>query len=315
MHSAQLPLFETRPRPLKVQGEVTHEVLGCKTVLNYCDTRRMPDTYTINPYRGCEFGCRYCYARYTHAFMELPWEDFENRIFVKRGAARALGRTLDVSRIGQRHLAIGTATDPYQPAEAKWKVTRGLLEILEQVSGLTISVTTKSSLIKRDVDLLARLASRHRLQINISLISLDEALLRALEPKATRPAARLETLRVLRQSGIRAGIFMMPILPGLTDSESDIDRVVREARLADAQFVSWNVLFLRDSSKSIFFAHLRRLHPEIYGRCRRLFEDPGGALRDYQAKIAARVRRVKVRYGYTKQTSLPRAEARKAVAN
>src|SRR5216683_12250 len=138
-----------------------------RTVLNRCQNLRMPFRWTINPYRGCEFGCVYCYARYTHEFLELrdPM-DFERRIFVKRMAAEVLARTLSRTPIGSDQIAIGTATDPYQPAERKFGLTRSMLEVFAQLGGLDLSITTKSGLITRDLDLLKAINSRSRLSVN-----------------------------------------------------------------------------------------------------------------------------------------------------
>ena len=144
--------------PLVEQDSVRYLPLIAKTVLNSCNTWRMPNAVTINPYRGCEFGCAYCYARYTHEFMDLPWEDFERRIFVKTNAPGVLLRTLDVEKLRGKHVAIGSATDPYQPAESRFGVTRRLLEVFAQVRGLSLSITTKSALVRRDVDLFKRIA-------------------------------------------------------------------------------------------------------------------------------------------------------------
>ena len=154
-----------------------------RSILNWVQGSHMTDVFSVNPYRGCEFGCAYCYARYTHEFMDLPdWEAFERRIFVKAAAARALRRDLASSRDVRTHgIAIGTATDPYQPAEAKFHVTRQILEGLLPHSGIPISIVTKSGLIERDADLLAKLADRHEVRIHFSCITTDRVLLRAIE--------------------------------------------------------------------------------------------------------------------------------------
>ena len=187
---------------LRDHAGVRYTELGARALLNRCNTSRMPDCWTINPYRGCSFGCVYCYARYTHEFLgiEDPGE-FERRIFIKRNAAEVLAAEASPRRLRARPIAIGTATDPYQPAEARYGLTRGVLEVLARYRGLEISVTTKSALIVRDLELLRRLAERSQLTVNISLISLDRELTRSLDTRAPTPERRLRTLQTLRESG------------------------------------------------------------------------------------------------------------------
>ena len=173
-----------------------------RQILNRCDSPRMPFRWTINPYRGCEFGCVYCYARYTHDFLELrdPM-DFERKIFVKRMAAEVLSRTLSRTPIGTDAIAIGTATDPYQPAERKYGLTRSMLEVFAQLSGLDLSITTKSSLIVRDLELLRKINRRSKLSVNFSLITLDRQA--ATNPRAARAASGTATPRAVRAGARR----------------------------------------------------------------------------------------------------------------
>lgn len=283
---------------LRSQREVQHQPMRCKTVLNYCNTRRMPEAFTINPYRGCEFGCAYCYARYTHEFLELDWREFETRIFVKLGAERVLLKSLNPGMIGSRPIVIGTATDPYQPAEGHYRVTRRILEVFTHTEGLTISVNTKSSLVKRDIDLFSKISQRNDFRVNISLISMDKRLLRALEPKASAPGARLEALRTLSSAGIQVGIFLMPVVPGLTDSLRSLESVVRASRENGALFLSSNCLFLRESSRPAFSRYLMEHHPGLFFRFRNFFAKGGEVSEDYRRVIATRVRLLKQKYGF-----------------
>jgi DNA repair photolyase len=287
--------------PLKEKKEVQHFELLCKSILNYTNTCRMPDTYTLNPYRGCEFGCVYCYARYTHEFMELEWDEFEKKIFVKRGAARTLLRTLDATRLRGRHIAIGTATDPYQPAEVTFQVTRQLLEVFAQVRGMSLSVTTKSALVRRDIDLFQKIAVANDFAVNISLISLDGKLLRALEPKASSPTARLRAVRALSEAGIRVGVLMMPILPGLTDSAGNLEGVVRLAKRSGASFLHLRVLFLRESAKQVFYRFLQGQHPKLYGRYLGEFGKRVYAEEEYQRQVTGLVEELKKKHGFPRE--------------
>src|SRR5574341_1312565 len=192
---------------LREKPQAEYLSLEVRSVLNRCSSPRMPFTWTINPYRGCEFGCRYCYARYTHEYIGLnDPADFENKIYAKRDAARTLLRELTPERLAGQSIALGTATDPYQPAERRFRVTRGLLEALARAEGVRLSITTKGDLITRDSDVLRRIAARGSLQVNITVTTLDAGLARILEFRAPTPQKRLAALRALRGAGLRAGV-------------------------------------------------------------------------------------------------------------
>ena len=189
-------------------------LLPVRSILNECHSERVPFRWTVNPYRGCEFGCKYCYARYTHEYMELDGGEFESKIYVKQDAGPLAERDLGFERVWGEHIAIGTATDPYQPAEKEFGATRAILERMAEREGLSISITTKSNQVLRDVELLQKIAAKSALSVNLSVTTLKTRLARLLEPRAPRPDLRLEAVRKLRKAGIAAGVLAMPVLAG-----------------------------------------------------------------------------------------------------
>src|SRR3954454_20769838 len=258
--------YEKASRQLPVIGEqkdIRYYASPAKSILNGPETTGM-GFWSINPYIGCAFGCAYCYARYTHryvmeraatdekmtdmlgdAYNKLPpWLAFERNIFVKRNAPEVLSRTL---RFGSdRHLkllsgesiVIGTATDPYQPAERRYRVTRGLLEVLADHPGLSVCIITKSPLITRDIDLLRRINRISSLTVHLSLITLDRELARKLEPRAPTPEARVRALARLRDADIETGINVMPVLPAITDHPDQLEALVRAVSAHGASYVN-----------------------------------------------------------------------------
>ena len=230
-------LAHSSPRVRERTG-VEYFALPARSALNRESSGRLPFAWTLNPYRGCEFGCKYCYARYTHEFMELhDGREFERKIFAKLGSPALLRAELRRARDRGLPIALGTATDPYQPAEKQFQVTRGMLRVFGEFEGLDFSITTKGPLILRDLDLLAPLAARHRLSVNITVTTVDAGLARLLEPKAPPPARRLAAVRALNEAGIRMGVNAAPILPGLTDSPAQLDRLARAASEHGARFL------------------------------------------------------------------------------
>src|SRR6202166_4857300 len=203
---------------LREGHEVEYFTLPAKSLLNRSiSNRNMPFTWTINPYRGCEFGCRYCYARYTHEFMEMrDGMEFEQKIYVKQHAAGLLRYELHRVKPNEA-IALGTATDPYQPAERRYEVTRGILEEFSRHRGFELGIVTKSNLIVRDLDLLKEVAKANRLSVHITVTTLNVELARILEPRAPRPDLRLDAVGALTQAGLRVGISCSPVVPGMTD--------------------------------------------------------------------------------------------------
>ena len=251
----------------------------------------------INPYRVCEFGCQYCYARYTHEFMELrDPSDFERKIFVKHFEEQAFRSELRKLPVGES-IAIGTATDPYQPAEKRFGLTRSILEVLAQSSGFRIGLITKSDLIARDIGLFLEIAKRHYLTLVITITTLDRELARRLEPLAPRPDLRISTVRKLACAGLRVVVNVAPILPLLNDSDVSIDSVAKASARAGAMGLNGNVVFLKDCAKNVFFPFLESNYPQLVRRYRERFDRDAYLRGAYPDMIRERVHRIRKRYG------------------
>jgi DNA repair photolyase len=280
-------------------------LLPVRSILNHCDSTRVPFSWTVNPYRGCEFGCQYCYARYTHEYMELDGADFERKIYVKQDAGALAGRDLSMEKIRGEHVAIGTATDPYQPAEREFGATRAILEQMAARTGLSVSITTKSNQVVRDLDLLRRIAAHSSLSVNLSITTLRPRLARMLEPRAPRPDLRMDAVRELRDAGISAGVFAMPVLPGITDREEDLDALARAARDAGAQWFAASVLFLMPSAQKQFLPFLDVKFPRLARRYREWFSHSTYAPEAYRQEISARVAALRRKYGLGSRPTEP----------
>ncbi len=282
---------------LRQRAEAEYFALPARSALNREASKRMPFAWTLNPYRGCEFGCKYCYARYTHEFMEhRDGLDFERKIYAKLGAPEILRRELRAARDRGESIALGTATDPYQPAEKQFEVTRRLLEVLGEFDGLDFSITTKSVLILRDLDLLAALARRHRMSVHLTVTTTDQRLARLLEPLAPPPARRLEAIASLALAGVPTGVNLMPVLPGLTDAPAALERVARAAAEHGAQFLYGSVLFLMPSAYRQFLPFLEREFPKLARRYRRLYRRSAYLRGDYKDEISRRLADLRARY-------------------
>src|SRR6195952_4798544 len=224
---------------------IEFKTMEVRSILNKSVSKRgLWMAYSINPYRGCEFGCKYCYARYTHEFLlpvkasvevprmseaQQPWAlAFEREIYLKDNAAWLLEQELKKIDPTQE-IAIGTATDPYQPIERRVGITRSLLEVFAKKEGYRVGIVTKSTLIERDIELLAEIGRKNRLVVHLTITSTDSALARILEPRATRPDLRFATVRKLRDAGIHTGVLCSPLLPGITDNEQALDAVAKRS--------------------------------------------------------------------------------------
>jgi DNA repair photolyase len=219
---------------------------------------------SINPYRGCEHGCVYCFARPTHAYMGLsPGLDFETKLFVKDGAAQALERELSARGYEPKTIAIGTNTDPYQPIERSHRVMRSVLEVLERF-GHPVGIVTKSHLVTRDVDILARMARRGLAKVALSVTTLDKSLARAMEPRAASPERRLDAIAQLAAAGVPTSVMTAPIIPGLTDSE--IEAILTRAHAAGAREAGYVMLRLPLEVRELFAEWLRERRPDRFAR-------------------------------------------------
>ena len=277
---------------------VEYYTLQARTILNRCNVPRMPFAWTINPYRGCEFACKYCYARYTHEFMELRDAfDFERRIFAKQHTAGLLRRDLRKVKPGEE-IAIGTATDPFQPAERRYRITRGILETLSEYEGLTIGIVTKSDLVVRDIDVLQRIASRSSLFVNLTITTLDAHLARLLEPRAPRPDLRLKAVRELTQAGVPAGVICAPVAPGITDAAKDLDALAQAARAHGAQYIFANALFLKPCSASVFLPFVEKEFPHLAEGYRQRYGERAFLPDSYRKRIQELMRKLRKKHGY-----------------
>lgn len=284
---------------IDARNRVEYRDLPCRSLLSACESRRVDFDYTINPYRGCEFGCVYCYARYTHEYMELrDWEAFERKIFVKSGARAALLQDLRRRDFRGQWIAIGTATDPYQPAERRYGITRSVLEVLAGRRDLRISITTKSDLVARDIDLLRRLGEHNEVHVNVTVTTPHHRLARKLEPRAPRPDRRIEALRQLAGAGVRCGVFVMPLMPRINDHPADLDLLVRQAASTGAEYLVAGVLFLRDCSRKRFEPFLREAFPELVPHYAHLYSRRGASeLSAYGRDMAAMIQALKREHG------------------
>jgi DNA repair photolyase len=272
---------------------IQYESITCKTLLNEVKAPSMPFEKSINPYRGCQHGCSFCYARSTHSYLGLEANDsFQNHILLKSNAAEALERQLKKlirSRKGRAaigRIAIGTATDPYQPIEGTMKLTRQCLEVIAKYQ-LPTSITTRSPLILRDLDLLKEIPIT---SVNISVNTLDQTIWRNMEPSTPFPMKRLEIVQRLTEEGIPAGIFMAPILPLITDSLEELSALFKQAVAHNTQFVMPSFLRLSTSAVKVwFFQTLREHYPHLVQPYADLYQYSAYAAPHYRKPIQEKI--------------------------
>ena len=270
--------------------------LPTRSVLNRCSNRDMPFQWTINPCRGCELGCKYCYARYTHEFMGMTdGVLFERKIYSKQEAAAILRQEL--SRHLEGAIAIGTSTDPYQPAERRFETTRSILEVFAEQQGRSLSITTKSDLVTRDVGLLKKIHARNELSINVTVTTTDTVLARKLEPFAPRPDLRLKAVALLAAAGLHVGVFVSPIMPLLTDSIANLDAIASEAVGSGAKYFASGTLFLMPSAQKQFFPFIEKNYPSLAERYKARYGRDTYLRGDYEKWIRERVRKIRRPHG------------------
>jgi DNA repair photolyase len=257
---------------------------------------RMRSIWTINPYRGCEYGCKYCYARYAHEFMELrDPELFERKIYAKQFQALAFRVEVRRLRLGDT-VWIGTATDPYQPAERRYQITRQMLEVFAAERGLDFGITTKSDFVSRDAALMARIALTNKIRVHLTITTLDEGLARLIEPRAPRPALRLAAVRKLTEAGVPVSVLAHPVMPLINDSEESLDQVCAAAAHNGASSFSAAPLFLKPCAARVFLPFLEERFPHLVRRYRERFEKAAYLKGHYPEMIAERVERIRARH-------------------
>jgi len=302
-----LPRAAAEAEILDERNEAEYKLLPTKSLLHNCGGDGMPFEWTINPYRGCEFGCAYCFARYTHEYMGFEaWLDFERKIFVKESAAALLSRELAKKMRGRErtpcrsfgHIAIGTATDPYQPAERRFGVTRSLLEVFARHRGLSLSITTKSDLVLRDLDLLQAVGERNRLSVNVTITTPDARLARLLEPRAPTPQKRFAAVAGLTQAGIRVNVFLAPVLPFITDRREDLETIIARAKELGVRRVFVDCLRLRSSARKRYFPFIAEQFPHLLVTYRHLYSEDADPLAEYRRWLRTLCEKLMNKYGF-----------------
>jgi len=278
--------------------QARYQEVTCRSALN--PVKGMPFAWTLNPYRGCTHGCHYCFARRYHVQFELNTDDdFASVILVKQNIVAVLARELDRPSWTRETVAVGTATDPYQPIEGHYKLTRQCLEVLAR--GRTpIGLITKGPMIVRDIDVLQAHAKAARSSVCMSVPTVDEDAWRTLEPGTAHPLQRLRAVRELVDAGINAGVLLAPIVPGFSSSRSKLERTIKTVADHGARFVGCNVMYLQDGTRAHFMKFLEREFPAMVPRFEKLYTQkypPDG----YRKEVQGMVRALQSRYGLDKR--------------
>ncbi len=287
---------------------VEYRNLATRKWLNRCQSERVPFDWTINPYRGCEFGCKYCYARYTHDFLERhDAQAFETEIYAKDFNAEDFREELKSVKPGQI-IAIGTATDPYQPAERRFLSTQNLLEAMAGLRGVSICLTTKSSLVSRDALLFLALAKHNHVHVTVTVTTMNRQLARLTEPYAPSPEMRMTAVAKLAEAGVSVGVMASPILPLISDSEENLLAVAKAAKAAGAKQFGAYVVFLQPTAQRVFFPFLAEQFPQHLARYKRSFRDEAHLTGSYPEKMRGLIHDIRQQVGLLSrdlETALP----------
>jgi len=278
---------DDEPAPLSSQFKTTVTIQPARTIIARNASPDIPFTQSINPYQGCEHGCIYCYARPTHAYHDLsPGLDFETKLFAKPNAPALLRSELAKKGYRCDPIALGTNTDPYQPIEREWKVTRGILEVLAEHEH-PFTIVTKSALVERDLDLIAPMAAKHMARVYISITTLDKALARSLEPRAATPPRRLQAIKALTDAGVPVGVLAAPVIPQLNDR--DLEGILEAAAASGARHAGWIMLRLPLEVAPLFRDWLDAHYPLRAEHVMSVLRQLRGG-RDYDARFGERMR-------------------------
>jgi DNA repair photolyase len=285
-------LFELRRRTFDTPSFRGIEFIEveAKSIINHVPGSYLPFNWTINPYRGCSHACTYCFARATHTYMDMDaGRDFETKIVVKVNAPDRLRRELRAKRWKGDHIAMGTATDPYQRAEGRYKLMPRIIEALAEVAN-PFSILTKGTLILRDFDLLVDAARRCEISTAFSIATLDETVWRRSEPGTPHPCKRMEAVAKLNEAGIPCGVMVAPVLPGISDSPDQLRAVVSAALDAGATHVSPILLHLRPGVKEVYMRWLQDNYPELVQRHRSMYSKNAYAAQEDRNALGDQVR-------------------------
>lgn len=270
-------------------GITFHEVLAKSALNKVPPSSAMPFSWTVNPYRGCSHACVYCFARSTHSYLDLDTgEDFDRQVVVKVNAPDVLAAEVAKPKWSRELVALGTNTDPYQRAEGRYALMPGIITALAE-HGTPLSILTKGTLLRRDLPLLARASEDVKVEISMSIAVHDDALQQSLEPGTPTTAARLATVRAAADMGFAVSVFLMPVMPKLTDSMEHLQAALSAIKAAGASRVVYGALHLRPGAREWFFAWLEREHPELLPRYRRMYGSSSYASKEYRTWLSARI--------------------------
>ncbi|MDF1479063.1 Rv2578c family radical SAM protein [Leifsonia sp. H3M29-4] len=274
-----------------------HEVLAKSALNRVPGQSAMPFGWTINPYRGCSHACVYCYARGTHRYLDLDaGRDFDGEVIVKVNVAEVLAKELARPTWGRHPVALGTNTDPYQRAEGRYRLMPGIIAALAD-SGTPFSILTKGTLLRRDLPLLAEAAEHVNVDLAMSIAIYDDELQQSLEPGTPTTRARLDTVRAVRDHGLECSVFLMPVLPYLTDTVEHLDAALQQVKGAGATSVLYTSLHLRPGAREWFLEWLQREHPHLVARYAEVYGTSSYAAKGYREWLARRMRPLLRRYG------------------